>query len=727
MSIETSMSITKKLIALFLIVSLIPLLVLSLVLYSNARSSLERTTLNTLQMLAAEKEGRIRSVAALYYEQSDTALAASTLTQTVQSVGTGSAVSALKAEALDIQERFSDIKGVTVLGADSQPIASTFVEDQVVSPVSAREIERLKSGSPTMSIIKLPNGSLGVVASRPVSVDNTFVGTVQFVYSADALLAAMNNVEGLGQSGEYYLLHRADDGTMVVLTPLRNDPSAPLTQRFTVSDPRRPSTQALENRQATFTNLIDYRNQPVLVATRYLDDLDWGLVVKQDRSEALQAVRSLRDLIIIFGVILTIVVFILSFELTRLIVRPLNRITEATKRYARGDFAQRVTVESSDELGGLALSVNHMATELQSLYTTMEQRIRENTATLEAAQEIAHVGSWRWNPTKRFMEWSPELFRILGLDLLKRPTYRQYLERVHPDDREVFEKMVQRARTSGKPMSGIHRIIRRDDGSTRVLEIRGERLAGSSSRNARLLGTARDITEQYELQQRQREFVSIASHELRTPITALMGYLAMMKNGAPAERLPQFTDRAFDAALRLSKLIEDLLNVARLEEGRTTLSYELIKPSKLVTEVVRDLRPSFAARKTKLTYKDALKESDRIRVDSLKLRQVLSNILDNANKYTPNGGKVTVETFRSGRHVAFRVTDTGIGIHKDNLRRIYDKFFREYTSLSVKAGGTGLGLFITKELIERMSGQLAIESEQDVGTTVTILFPRRQA
>ncbi len=722
------MSITKKLIALFLIVSLIPLLVLSLVLYSNARSSLERTTLDNLRSLAAEKEGRINDVTNLYYEKASVALSSFALEESTKQYLTGTApIATVNSDIANAKNQLPEIRGVSVLGPDMTVRTSTFGPGDSLSALSKRDAEVLRSGKRVADIIRLPDQSLAVLINKPVVEGGLFIGAIQIAYPADSLIAAMNNAQGFGTTGEFYLVHQVDDGSMVVLTPLRNDSSAPLSKKFTVMNPRKPTTQALSTSEGTFRDLVDYRNKQVLVATRYLDDPGWGLVVKQDRAEALQAVRNLRNLVLFFGIVLAVLMIILTLELTRLIVRPLNRITEATKRYARGDFSRRVTVESSDELGGLAISVNHMATELQGLYKTMEQRIRESTATLEAAQEIAHIGSWRWDPSKRFMEWSPELFRILGFHSLKRPTYQHYLKLVHPEDREEFEEMVKKARTSGKPMNGVHRIVRDDDGAVRILEIRGERLAGSSRRNARLVGTARDITEQYELQQRQREFVSIASHELRTPITALMGYLAMMKNGVPEDRFPQFTDRAFEAAIRLSKLIEDLLNVARLEEGRTTLHYEQIKPAKLVREVIREMRPAFAARKTRLSYKDSLENSDRMRVDVLKLRQIISNVLDNANKYTPSGGKVTVETLREGRNIAIRVVDNGIGIHQENLKRIYDKFFREYTSLSVKAGGTGLGLFITKELIERMGGRLMIDSQQDVGTTVTMLFPRRRA
>lgn len=234
----------------------------------------------------------------------------------------------------------------------------------------------------------------------------------------------------------------------------------------------------------------------------------------------------------------------------------------------------------------------------------------------------------------------------------------------------------------------------------------------------------RDTSDQHELLKRQREFVSIASHELRTPITALIGYLSLLRNEDSPQQAPQFVSRAYEAALRLSELVEDLLSVARIEEGRMNLNLRPLDPAETVDHVIELMRPRIYEKKLALQVSKRLQEGDLIRADRGKLEQILCNLLDNAVKYTPEGGRVTL-TARAGRdYVAFTVTDTGIGIHPHNLERIYEKFFREYSALSVSAGGTGLGLFITRELVERQGGRLTITSRQNQGTTATARFPR---
>lgn len=233
----------------------------------------------------------------------------------------------------------------------------------------------------------------------------------------------------------------------------------------------------------------------------------------------------------------------------------------------------------------------------------------------------------------------------------------------------------------------------------------------------------RDITEQYEFWQRQSEFVSIASHELRTPITAVIGFLSLVKSTEDRKQRDHFTTRAHAATVRLSELVEDLLSVARIEEGRLQLNLDTVAPDEAMQEIVDNLQHLAAQKNVALTYAPQTGVPLAIDADRSKLMQVYANLVDNAIKYTPPGGRVDVTLKRVGGGVVAEVTDTGIGIDQSNLDRVFDKFFREYSELSVSAGGTGLGLFITKELVERQGGRLQIRSEKKKGTTATAAFP----
>lgn len=234
----------------------------------------------------------------------------------------------------------------------------------------------------------------------------------------------------------------------------------------------------------------------------------------------------------------------------------------------------------------------------------------------------------------------------------------------------------------------------------------------------------RDITQEHQLFQRQREFVSIASHELRTPITALMGYLSLTQSSNEEEQKEHFVSRAYAAANRLSELVEDLLAAARIEEGRMSLSLRPVDPSEITGEVIQNLSPAATGKDQRLIFTNRLPHGTKVEADRSKLHQVIANLIDNAIKYTPEKGQIKVTVAGGSRNVTITVQDSGIGIHPDNMERIFDKFFREYTELSVAAGGTGLGLFITRELTERQGGTLEISSRHGQGTTARIRFKR---
>ena len=297
------------------------------------------------------------------------------------------------------------------------------------------------------------------------------------------------------------------------------------------------------------------------------------------------------------------------------------------------------------------------------------------------------------------------------------------VERIFPAERRhELEQMLQAVKTGRSVNRFVTQRLTKSGGlidvSVTVSPIRNRqgKIVGASS-------ISRDITEQQDLLRRQREFVSITSHELRTPLTALTGYLSLAEAEGDCDRKDEFVSRAFLAARRLTTLTEDLLQAARLEEDRVAFQLRPLTPSKIVADIVEDVRPSLAARGLKLTYLETVPKA-RIKADRVRLTQIIRNLLDNAIKYTPSGGRIEVTVKGNSRSVAVCICDNGVGIDPDNLDRIFDKFFREYHSQSVAAGGAGLGLFITKELVERQGGELTITGRRNRGTTAIIRFPR---
>jgi PAS domain S-box-containing protein len=416
-------------------------------------------------------------------------------------------------------------------------------------------------------------------------------------------------------------------------------------------------------------------------------------------------------------------------ELTR-------RLRPILARAAEGDFDRNISFPAAkDEFTDIYVGLQLMLEEVR------EKMAEEKGSREELAETVRQLGAvirgsadgiLVMNQTGQIELFNPALEDLTGhSESDARGQTVHALLKPRGEDGNVFDFVWLRSETKRRKDTPPVRnaTIRTKGGATRWVGV----TAGPEVSDARGLHTVvviRDIGEQHELIRRQREFVSITSHELRTPITAMLGYLSLIKNSLArgGVELEPLVRRAYEATVRMSELVEDLLSVARLEEGRLQLSQAPVNPGRLVADVAADLQPAIARKSLTFTLNSRLQPRDLIKVDKQKFNQVVRNLLDNAIKFTPEGGRITAIVRPGPRRITVTIRDNGTGIAADNLKRIFEKFFREYREGSV-TGGSGLGLFITKELVDRLGGRLTISSRprkqaKRGGTTATVSFPR---
>lgn len=230
-----------------------------------------------------------------------------------------------------------------------------------------------------------------------------------------------------------------------------------------------------------------------------------------------------------------------------------------------------------------------------------------------------------------------------------------------------------------------------------------------------------------KLDEAKSEFISIASHQLRTPLTVIKGYASMILEGdmgkLPAGAIEDSMKKIYESNERLIALVEDLLNISRIESGR--MKYDFVEENleSVVDSVIDELQMNAKAKNLYLKYDKPTVPTSKIKLDKMKLRQVAMNIIDNALKYTPTGG-VTVKLFEQGDRVLMTVTDTGMGINPADLPHLFKKFTRGENSATVHTEGTGLGLYVGKMMIEEHGGTIRAESAGDnQGSTFTIELP----
>jgi signal transduction histidine kinase len=234
----------------------------------------------------------------------------------------------------------------------------------------------------------------------------------------------------------------------------------------------------------------------------------------------------------------------------------------------------------------------------------------------------------------------------------------------------------------------------------------------------------RDITEQYAIEQLRSDFVSTVSHELRTPLAAIYGAaLTLQRDDVRLEDSQRTGLLAVisNEADRLARIVNDILWASRLDSGQMGIAIESCDAEALTTQVVHALRAHAPARIVlEVGAEPALPP---VAADPDKLRQVLTNLIDNAVKYSPDGGQVAVDVTRVGNRIRFRVRDEGLGIPPAEQTRIFEKFFRLDPQLTRGVGGTGLGLYICRELVERMHGRIGVSSNGRKGSSFSVELP----
>ena len=243
-----------------------------------------------------------------------------------------------------------------------------------------------------------------------------------------------------------------------------------------------------------------------------------------------------------------------------------------------------------------------------------------------------------------------------------------------------------------------------------------------------------DVTEQQKIDRERRQFVSNVSHELRTPLTSMRSYIEALNDGAwkDPEVAPQFLKVTQDETDRMIRMINDLLSLSRMDSGRLQLELELVNLNELFNYILnrfdmmldKDNNDTRDTKTKNYTIKrDFTKRDLWVEIDTDKFIQVVDNIMNNAIKYSPDGGVITCRLLETHNHVILSITDQGLGIPKKDLNHVFDRFFRVDKARSRAQGGTGLGLAISKEVIALHHGKIWVDSIEGKGSTFYISLP----
>jgi two-component system phosphate regulon sensor histidine kinase PhoR len=371
----------------------------------------------------------------------------------------------------------------------------------------------------------------------------------------------------------------------------------------------------------------------------------------------------------------------------------------------------------TDEFFQVNQRVSGMARDLESRVHELEREKTRLDAMLKSMQEgLLVIGEHR-----AILLINPAAEKVLGLSP-ERSAGRSLLETVRNTD---LEALVSEAFSGDRAAS---REIRFFNPAERYLLVNAAPYRISSGERQAVL-VFHDVTEIHRLENLRREFVANVSHELKTPLTSLQGFIETLLAGAwqKPDHAKRFLGMMEEDAKRLSRLIHDLLDLSRIESGGGSPRREPVDPAELAERALAGLTPAMTQKE--LTLDNALIKGEvTVSGDPGQLEQVWVNLLENAVKFTPRGGRIGVLAFREGDRVRYEVTDTGAGIPEASLARVFERFYRVDPARSREMGGTGLGLSITKHIIEQHDGSIGVSSSgPGLGSTFSFTLPVRSA
>lgn len=439
---------------------------------------------------------------------------------------------------------------------------------------------------------------------------------------------------------------------------------------------------------------------------------DYILYFRYYKDDWAEITRDFNDIIYLSLAIGLAIAFIAGYFLSRTITSPIGKLMHKANSIAAGDFDQVLTANSADEIGLLTAAFNSMAVNLKKNLI----EISSEKSKMETILNYMTDGVIAFNLQGNVIHTNPAASRLLGIEGSV-GTFREYCGRFG------FKYRIEDVIYLDSKKSSEMNISVGD----KTIKVYFAVFTDENKKPEGVIAVLQDITEQQRLENMRKEFVANVSHELRTPLTSIKSYSETLLDGALEDRetSEHFLGVINNEADRMTRLVKDLLQLSRLDNQQMKWQFEWISLVDLVKSAVERLGMEANTRKQTLECY-VLGEIPEIEADYGRMEQVVFNIIGNAQKYTPENGKVTVYIGKLLNEVYFKVADTGIGIPESDLPRIFERFYRVDKARSREMGGTGLGLAIAKEIVEAHSGSITITSSVNVGTEVTVQLPIKQ-
>ncbi|HSJ38493.1 MAG TPA: ATP-binding protein [Planococcus sp. (in: firmicutes)] len=400
-----------------------------------------------------------------------------------------------------------------------------------------------------------------------------------------------------------------------------------------------------------------------------------------------------------------------AFFLSSRITSPLRKMREGAFELAKGNFDTRVKSTSKDEIGQLATAFNQMGAQLKHHLEVISQEKEQLSSILTSMADAVIT----FNQDKTVLLSNPPAEKLMQYWVLKKTI---------PDGKPLPAELVHM----------LDHVLHFEEEVEEELEIEGDYYAisfsplysGESVRGA--VAVLHNMTEQHQLEKLREDFIANVSHELRTPIAMLQGYSEAILDdvGATEEERREMTKIIYEESQRMGRLVTDLLNLARLESGQMRLYKNVVQINGVIERMT--LKFSQAAKESgvELLFETEIDDWTAAELDEDRIEQVMTNLIDNALRHTPEGGRVIVRAGEQGNFVKITVNDTGSGIPPEDMAFVFERFYKADKARTLGKGGTGLGLAIASNIVKAHGGMIDVESELGQGTSFYFLLPLKK-
>lgn len=413
------------------------------------------------------------------------------------------------------------------------------------------------------------------------------------------------------------------------------------------------------------------------------------------------------------SIIAMLISILVGVLVARAITKPIVEMQKQALTMARGDFSQKVKVYGQDEISQLANTFNHLNDRLKHSLATTEKEQRKLRSVVENMSEGVIATDSKGEITL-VNEAAGKLFNRNPNGMIS----KNILQLLNLEDKIENIEELQEVGSLVLDFSDEDEIFFVRANFSAIYDENQEDISG-------YITVLSDVTEEEKIEQERKEFVSNVSHELRTPLTTLSSYIEALTDGAwrEPELAPKFLKVLQNETDRMIRMVNSLLQLSRIDSKELALNREQVEFTRFMNDIIDRFEMNLKPEQNITFVREIPEDTFYVWIDRDRMTQVLDNIISNAIKYSPNGGKITFKIEKRIRQILVSITDEGIGIEYDQLDKIFNRFYRVDKARTRELGGTGLGLAITRELVEAHYGRIWANSKVGEGTTIYFTLP----